>query len=172
MDKDRIRTFAEKVYRDMAGTMTVGMAYIGVETGLFRAMSGKGPMLPQDVAAASGLQLRYVEEWLNGVTTAGYLEHDPEAETFTLPDEHAYLLASEGTDHFMGGLFHFAPVALRVAPVVAEAFRNGGGVKFEDFGPDCVSALDLINVPFGTVLGIYGLWVLVQPETTELLSNR
>ncbi len=74
MDKDRIRTFAEQVYRDMAGTMTVGMAYIGVETGLFRAMAGNGPMLPEDVVAASGLQPRYVEEWLKGVTTAGYLE--------------------------------------------------------------------------------------------------
>ncbi len=144
MDKDRIKAFAEQVYRDMAGTMTVGMAYVGVETGLFRTMVGKGPMLPADVAAASGLQPRYVEEWLKGVTTAGYLEHDPEAGTFTLPDEHAYLLASEGTDHFMGGLFCFAPVALRIAPRVAEAFRNGGGVKFENFGPDCVSTLDLI----------------------------
>ncbi len=144
MNKDRIKTFAEQVYRDMAGTMTVGMAYIGVETGLFRTMAGKGPMLPEDVAAGSELQPRYVEEWLKGVTTAGYLEHDPEAGTFTLPEEHAQRLASEGTDHFMGGLFYFAPVALRIAPRVAEAFRNGGGVKFEDFGPDCVSALDLI----------------------------
>ncbi len=58
MDKDRIKTFAEQVYRDMAGTMTVGMAYVGVETGLFRTMAGKGPMLPEDVAAASGLQPR------------------------------------------------------------------------------------------------------------------
>jgi hypothetical protein len=28
---------------------------------------------------------------------------------------------------------------------VAEAFEKGGGVKFEEFGPDCVSALDMIN---------------------------
>ncbi len=170
MDKDRIRTFAEQVYRDMAGTMTVGMAYIGVETGLFRAMAGRGPMLPEDVAAESGLQPRYVEEWLKGVTTAGYLEHDPEAETFALPDEHAYLLASEGTDHFMGGLFHFAPVALRIAPRVAEAFRNGGGVKFADFGPDCVSALDLINAgQYEQRLGSY--WLKKLPEASARLEQ-
>jgi len=134
------------------------MAYIGVETGLFRAMAGKGPMLPEDGAAASGLQPRYVEEWLKGVTTAGYLEHDPKTGTFTLPGEHAYLLASEGADHFMGGLLHFAPVALRAAPRVAEALRSGGGVKFKDFGPDCVSALDLINAgQYGQRLGSYWL---------------
>jgi D-alanyl-D-alanine dipeptidase len=40
-----------------------------------------------------------------GMTSAGYLEYDAEAWTFTLPDENSYLVASESTDHFMGGLF-------------------------------------------------------------------
>jgi hypothetical protein len=36
-----------------------------------------------------------------------------------------------------------------------------------------VSALHLINIPFGTALGIYGLWVLFSPEGQTLLtSNR
>ena len=145
MDKERIRTFADTVYGGMAGAMTMGMAYIGVHKGIFQAMSGKGPLTADEVVAATGLQPRYVEEWLRGMTAAGYLDYDTTAEKFTLPDEHAYLLASEGTDHFMGGLFHFAPVLLGVAPKVAAAFEHGGGVKFEDFGPDCVTALDLIN---------------------------
>jgi hypothetical protein len=35
-----------------------------------------------------------------------------------------------------------------------------------------VSALDLLNVPFGTALGIYGLWVLTKPETEALMEQR
>ena len=66
MDKDRIKTFAEKVNQDAAGAMTVGMAYIGTRMGLFRAMAGKGPMDAASVAKLSGLQPRYVEEWLKG----------------------------------------------------------------------------------------------------------
>jgi len=34
-----------------------------------------------------------------------------------------------------------------------------------------LSALDLIHIPFGTVLGIYGFWVLLNPET-EAMFNR
>jgi SAM-dependent methyltransferase len=145
MNKDKLKTFADKVYADMAGTMAIGMAYLGVKTGLFRAMSGKGPMALQDVIQASKLQPRYVEEWLKGMTSAGYLEYEASAQTFSLPDEYSYLLASDGTDHFMGGLFHFAPVLLNVAPKVAEAFVKGGGVRFDEFGPDGVVALDMIN---------------------------
>jgi len=34
-----------------------------------------------------------------------------------------------------------------------------------------ISALDLIHIPIGTALGIYGFWVLLNPET-EALFNR
>ena len=51
MDKDRIRSFADKVYGEMAGAMTMGMAFIGTSKGLFRAMSGKGAMTSEEVAS-------------------------------------------------------------------------------------------------------------------------
>lgn len=34
-----------------------------------------------------------------------------------------------------------------------------------------LSALDLLNVPFGTALGIYGLWVLLQNQTLQLFQH-
>jgi 2-polyprenyl-3-methyl-5-hydroxy-6-metoxy-1,4-benzoquinol methylase len=37
------------------------------------------------------------------------------------------------------------PPIMRVAPEVARAFAEGGGVPFERFGPECVEALELIN---------------------------
>jgi len=35
-----------------------------------------------------------------------------------------------------------------------------------------ISAIDLINIPFGTAIGIYGIWVLTKPETQALLEGR
>jgi 2-polyprenyl-3-methyl-5-hydroxy-6-metoxy-1,4-benzoquinol methylase len=145
MDKERAKRVTEQVFRDMAGAMTAGMVYVGTRTGLFRAMQGKGALRAEEVVRASGLQPRYVEEWLKGMASAGYLEYEPQAQTYTLSEEHAYLLASDGTDHFAGGMFEMVPVLLRVAPKVAEAFVKGGGVRFEEFGPECITALDLIN---------------------------
>jgi ubiquinone/menaquinone biosynthesis C-methylase UbiE len=145
MEKERIKAFADKIFGDMAGTMTAGLGFIGVKTGLFRAMAGRGPLTLDEVLQLTGLQSRYVEEWLKGMACAGYLEYQAGADSYWLTDEHAYLLASEGTDHFMGGLFGMAPVLLRVAPRVASAFETGGGVPFEDYGADGVEALDSIN---------------------------
>jgi 2-polyprenyl-3-methyl-5-hydroxy-6-metoxy-1,4-benzoquinol methylase len=169
-DRDKIRAFADKVYGDMAGAMAAGMAYIGTKTGLFRAMIGKGAMHLDDVVQASGLQPRYVEEWLKGMTSAGYLVYDPARQTFELPAEHAYLLASEHSDHFMGGLFLMAPVLLSAAPKVASAFKMGGGVRLEDLGPDAVEALDWLNC------GQYerrftSQWLALLPDIVDRLKR-
>src|SRR5687768_11669364 len=129
----------------MAGAMTAGMVHVGITTGLFRAMANRGAMNADAVIKASKLQPRYVEEWLKGMVASGYLSYDPAAQTYSLPEEHAYFLASDDTDHFVGGLFAMVPPLLRVAPDVARAFAQGGGVRFADFGPECVTALDLIN---------------------------
>ena len=145
MDKEKVKVFADRVFADMAGAMTAGMGYVGVKVGLFRAMAAKGPLRAEDVVRESGLTPRYVEEWLKGMTCAKYLDYDAAEQTYRLSDEHAFLLASDDTDHFMAGLFGMVPVLLRVAPEVATAFSRGGGVPFEEFGFDGVVGLDLMN---------------------------
>src|SRR5277367_3248052 len=52
-----------------------------------------------------------------------------------------------------------------------------GGIGLLQFRPWAritlivLSALDLIHIPIGTALGIYGFWVLLNPET-EAMFNR
>jgi 2-polyprenyl-3-methyl-5-hydroxy-6-metoxy-1,4-benzoquinol methylase len=168
MDKEKTKQAIDRVLRDMAGAMTAGLAFVGTRTGLFRAMAGKGAMTLDDVVKASGLQRRYVEEWLKGMTSAGYLDY--QNEKYTLPDEMAYFVAGDGTDHFVGGMWEMVPVMARVAPKVAEAFHKGGGVPFEEFGPDCVHALDLINRgQYEERLASY--WLKSLPEVVARLQS-
>ena len=35
-----------------------------------------------------------------------------------------------------------------------------------------LSAINLINIPLGTILGAYGLWVLLNSETERLFTGR
>jgi 2-polyprenyl-3-methyl-5-hydroxy-6-metoxy-1,4-benzoquinol methylase len=170
VDREKTKLAVDKVFRDMAGAMAAGMALVGTRTGLFRAMQGKGALRLDDVVRESKLERRYVEEWLKGMVSAGYIEYDAAAQTYRLPEEMAYFVASEGSDHFVGGMWEMVPVMLRAAPKVAEAFRHGGGVKFEEFGPDCVNAIDLIN------RGQYeqrftDYWIKAAPEALERLKS-
>lgn len=169
MDREKTKAALDQVFRDMAGAMSAGMAFVGARTGLFRAMQGKGAMRLDEVAGAARLEPRYVEEWLKGMSCAGYLDYDPQSGTYTLSEEMGYFAASEGSDHFVGGMWEMVPALLRQAPSVAEAFAKGGGVPFEAFGADCVQALDLIN------RGQYearfvDYWLKALPETIDRLK--
>ena len=169
MDKQRIKHMADRVFRDMAGGVAAGLGFVGVRTGLFKAMRGRGAMSLDEVVQASGLQPRYVEEWLKGMVAAGYLDYESAPALYTLPDEHAYLLSEEDTDHFLGGIFGMLPPLLAVAPRVAEAFREGGGVPFSEFAPECREAIDLMN------RGNYehrlvSFWLAKLPDTVARLA--
>jgi 2-polyprenyl-3-methyl-5-hydroxy-6-metoxy-1,4-benzoquinol methylase len=171
VDREKTKIALDKVFRDMAGAMTAGMAFVGTRAGLFRAMQGKGALRIGDVARAAGLEPRYVEEWLKGMAAAGYLEYDPAGETYALSEEMAYFVASDGTDHFVGGMWEMVPALLRQAPRVAEAFAKGGGVPFEEYGPDCLHALDLVNRgQYETRFVDY--WLQAVPDAVSRLKNR
>lgn len=170
MDREKAKLALDKVFRDMAGAMTAGMAFVGTRAGLFRAMKAQGPMHLDDVVRATKLERRYVDEWLKGMAAAGYLDYDPQSGTYALSDEIAYFVASEGSDHFVGGMWEMVPALLRQAPKVAQAFVQGGGVPFEEFGTDCVHALDLIN------RGQYearfvDYWLQALPQTVRNLQE-
>jgi len=53
-----------------------------------------------------------------------------------------------------------------------------GGIGLIQFKPWAriviivLSVLDLFNIPFGTALGIYGLWALLNKETETLFSRQ
>ena len=169
VDKEKAKQALDKVYRDMAGAMTAGMVYVGIKTGLWKTLQGRGPLPASEVVKLSGLQPRYVEEWLKGMVAAGYLDYDPSGETYALPEEHAYFLASDDTDHFVGGLFAMVPPVMRIAPDVVRAFSEGGGVPFERFGPECVEAIELINGgQYDTRFTDY--WMKSVPQAVERLS--
>ena len=170
MDRDKTQQFMMKVVGDVGATVTAGLVFIGDRVGLFRAMAGSGALRLDEVVAKTGLQARYVEEWLGGMVSAGYLTYDSAAQTYLLPDEHAFFLASEGTDHYLGGLFKGLPGLLSVAPKVATAFERGGGVTFQDYGEEFPSALEHMN------RGLYEqrlvqTWLPTMPDVVEALQR-
>jgi len=69
-----------------------------------------------------------------------------------------------------GGLIALVLLFLGVPGVIAGI----GLLKFRPWGRILgiiISALDLFHVPFGTALGIYGLWALLSREGEQLFLN-
>lgn len=135
IDMQRVEQFAQRAFGDVKGQMVVLMCNLGDRLGLFKELS-KGPARAEELAERTGLNTRYVEEWLNCLTCAEYIEYDPDRQKFTLPPEHAAVVAHEGGPAFFGGMYQEMPALWSVLPQLTEAFQTGGGVPIEAYD-DC-----------------------------------
>jgi 2-polyprenyl-3-methyl-5-hydroxy-6-metoxy-1,4-benzoquinol methylase len=127
IDEAKLGAFMEHVLGDAAGLMASTLATLGDRLGLFRALAG-GPAASSELAAAAEVNERYAREWLRGMYAAGYLELDRDSGRYSLPLEHAQVLANEGGPAFLGGAFQLTFGYLRTIERLTEAFRSGGGV--------------------------------------------
>lgn len=69
------------------------------------------------------------------------------------------------------GVFLFVLVLVLAVPGMVAGIGLLRGASWARVLTIVVSALELLSVPFGTALGIYGLWAMVQPETERLLNG-
>jgi len=70
----------------------------------------------------------------------------------------------------IGGLLFIVVLLLSIPSIIAGI----GLLRFSSWArilTIIISAFDLLNVPFGTALGIYGLWALTKRETEALFSQ-
>ena len=71
IDEAKVQELAGKVVGDVAGAMSLFMAYLGDQAGVFAAMDGAGPVTVEALAAKTGLNEKYLHEWLGSVAAAG-----------------------------------------------------------------------------------------------------
>lgn len=145
MDLKRSQAFMGKVIGDLATASAVALVHVGDRVGLFAAMADAGPLTREQLEQKTGLHPRYLEAWLAAMLCAGYVEHDADADTWTLPDEHAVFFAAPGSEYYLGGLFKGAPALMAMAPKVAEAFETGRGIPFQAYGDGEPLAIEQMN---------------------------
>src|SRR5579872_7634538 len=92
--QQRIEQFAGQVVTDLAAAMAGVMTNLGHKLGLYRAMAESGPIDSQELARRTATNERSVREWLNGQVAGGYVLFDATTKRYSLPPEHAFVLAN------------------------------------------------------------------------------
>lgn len=106
---------------------------VGHRTGLFETMAGLPPATSAEIAAAAGLQERYVREWLGGLVAGQVIDYDPSASTYALPRHRAAVLTRAGGTRNLASVAMSLPALGAVEDQIIECFRNGGGVPYSDY---------------------------------------
>jgi SAM-dependent methyltransferase len=132
IDLTRLEAFAEHVLTDQGAIFGGVLTYLGDRLGLYRAMAGHDALTSAELASAAGCAERNVREWLAAQAAAGYVEYDATTDTYHLPDEHAAVLADDGSPAAMIGGVHAAASAWADADRILDAFRSGDGLGWHE----------------------------------------
>lgn len=135
LDLEKVGAFAERVGGMLAGGATAAMMVVGDRAGLYAALAASGPVTSAQLAGATGNAERYVREWLAQQAAVGFVTYDPSDATFTLPPEHAAVLASDESPASMIGAAPQISGMHRRTDQLAEAFRTGVGIPWDDQDP-------------------------------------
>lgn len=148
MDRDALALFSLRVWQYKQGEVVSLMIHLGDRLGLYRAMAGAGELTAAEVAARAGLQERWVLEWLRGQAAAGLVD-SPDGARFSLSEEGAAVLADEDTSLvFAAGAFTGGVAPPDVVDRLAEAFRTGRGLSYDDLGPSAAHAVEKMLRPW------------------------
>ena len=132
-DSSKAEAFAGRIVRALNDAALCLMASIGHRTGLFDALEKMPPATSGEIATRSGLNERYVREWLGAMVTAGVVDVDPASNRFRLPAEHAAFLTRAAAANNLAVFTQYIPLLGTVEDDIVECFKKGGGVPYERF---------------------------------------
>lgn len=131
IDSGKMEQFLGKFVSDLGATAHAGMVVIGERLGLYKALA-TGPMSSLELASKTGTDERYLREWLASQAAGGYVEYNPKTHKFSMSEEQALTLANEDGPAYLPGAFELALGSLAAVPRIADSFRTGAGMGWNE----------------------------------------
>lgn len=163
----------ERLFQAAVAAFDLYGIYLGDRLGLYRALAGRGPSTAPELAEAAGIHPRYAREWLEQQATSAILavdnaEADADERRFRLPPGYDEVLVDETSLDFSASLAQSVVACARPIDAVVDAFRSGGGVTFDGYGPDGQQSQSRSTRPmFEQLLGRD--WLPAIPQVHERL---
>lgn len=136
IDEEKMHDFLGKVVGDFGATLSSVLGYIGIKLGLYKALAESNGMTPDELAQKTNTNERYIREWLINQASGGYIEYDPNEQTYSLTAEQNAALTNEDSQFYVGGGFYLIKALINASPRITENFQNGNGMLWGDHDPD------------------------------------
>src|SRR6266700_4796815 len=169
IDQAKADAFVGKVLADTAALAVTVMSSIGDRLGLFKQLA-QAPATSEELAERAHINERYAREWLGAMASAGYLEYDSAAGRFTLPPEHAPVLAQEGGPVCFGGVQEEMVGLAGPINQLMQALRSGGGVPMEAYDPSTWEGVTRFTSGWFENL-LVPVWLPAMPEVQAKLER-
>ena len=136
IDETQLNEFVGRFAGDLGATMHAATVALGDKLGLYRALADGGAQTPAQLAERTGYPVRYLREWLGAQAASGYCHYDPDTGRFHLDEVQTACLADDSGPYFLAGGMLVATSLAKDEERIAEAFRTGAGVAWDDHHHD------------------------------------
>ena len=167
---------AERVFNATLESFDLAAMYLGDQLGYYRGLVELGGATSTGLAAHVGANERYTREWLEQQAVTGILDvedtGDAATRRYSLPDGHATALLDDDSLSYVMPFAKMVAGISSVLPALVDAYRNGGGVPYADFGAGIRSGIgDGNRVMFNQFLA--GEWIPAMPDIhASLMDTR
>lgn len=132
INETALQNLVGKMVGDLGAVVSGALVVLGDRLGLYRTLVEVGPADSAKLARSAGLDERYVREWLANQAASGYVNYEPKTGCFSMSAEQQAVFADPDSPVAMTGGFYAASSIYHDEPKVAEAFRTGAGVAWQD----------------------------------------
>jgi hypothetical protein len=168
VDMDKLNTFIGQFVGDLGATVHAGMVVIGEKLGLYKALAAH-PMTSGELAAKTATDERYVREWLASQAAGGYVTYDEKTNKFSLSEEQAFALVNEESPAYLPGAFQLALGSLAAVPRIADAFRSGSGMGWNEHDEDVFHGCEKFFRP-GYAANLVDAWIPALHDVKQKLE--
>jgi 2-polyprenyl-3-methyl-5-hydroxy-6-metoxy-1,4-benzoquinol methylase len=158
MNEDKFNALFGKVLGDVGGAIGLLMAYMGDQAGVYKVMEDAGPSTCDELAAKSGVDARYLREWLSSNAAAGYVNYDAANDTFSLSEEQAAIFAHEGEPTCMQGFFQAVVAQYEAHETAVDVFKTGRARPWSEHTACCFCGTDRFFRP-GYAANLVQHWI-------------
>lgn len=131
---------AERLFGSILGTVETISVFIGDRLGWYRSLADDGPANAVELAGRTGTQVRYAREWLEQQAVVGLLvvETDGAADErrFAIPASTAEVMIDRSSLNYLAPIARMFAAVGPALPRLLEAYRNGGGVSWDELGDE------------------------------------
>jgi 2-polyprenyl-3-methyl-5-hydroxy-6-metoxy-1,4-benzoquinol methylase len=132
INETALQNLVGKMVGDLGAVVSGALVVLGDRLGLYRALAEVGSADSAKLAKHAGLNERYVREWLANQAASGYVNYEPKSGCFSMSAEQKAVFADPDSPVAMAGGFYAASSVYHDEPKVAEAFRTGAGLAWQD----------------------------------------
>lgn len=170
LNMEKLEALAGRVVGNANAALTGLLAYIGDQTGVYRAMADGEPRSVDEIAARAGVDSRYLKELLSANAANDYVNYDSASERFYLSPEQTAVFATEDSPANMQGLLQIIVAQYAEHETAVDVFRSGKGRPWSDQHTCQFCGTDRFFRP-GYIANLVTNWITALDGVQEKLQS-